>query len=276
MMNRWFYFVPKKIISKIAGYCADCRCSWFSRWLIKHFMRHFNIQLDEAQVKDIRQFESFNAFFTRELEPAARPIADEPNAICSPCDGKLGQFGLIDQGSLLQAKGHDYSLISLLANHHNMAQIFNGGSYITGYLAPSDYHRVHIPFSGVLQDMIFVPGALFPVFPAATQEVAGLFARNERVISLFKTEQGMMAVILVGALNVGSMTTAWHGPVLAKSGIESWNYEQRRIHLDRGDELGYFKLGGSTVIVLFEKQVEWQLDSHQPVLKMGQALGRFL
>ena len=267
-----FYFLPKKWLSGLAGRLAELKCSFFVQTAIRWYSRFFQITLTETQITDPKAFACFNDFFIRQLRPEARPIADA--SLVSPCDGALGQWGNISSGTLLQAKGQSYKVTALLGGDQSMADVFISGSYLTAYLSPKDYHRVHMPTQGQLQTMTLIKGTLFPVFTSAIEKIPDLFARNERVVSIFQTQWGKMALVLVGALNVGSMTTAWHdGEVVSSEPMEQWSYHDQAIELSKGQEMGYFKLGGSTVVLLFEKSIDWpaSLVVGQPV-QMGQAM----
>ena len=196
---------------------------WLKNLLINWISRHYGVNMAEAEQEDLGAYPSFNAFFTRALKPDARPLAE--GKVVSPADGRVSQIGPIEGEALLQAKGHNFDLLALLGGDKQKTAAFRDGLFATIYLSPKDYHRVHIPFSGALQSMTFVPGDLFSVSEATTQLVPGLFARNERVICHFDTAMGPMAVILVGAIFVGSMDTVWHGEVRGQRGQpRKWVY----------------------------------------------------
>jgi phosphatidylserine decarboxylase len=255
-----FHLIPQHILSRFIGWLANRRWPVFLKNAgISWFIRHYGVCMEEALISDYKQYARFNDFFTRKLKPGVRPINDEPNSIASPVDGLLYELAKIEHGKLFQAKNRYYSLSSLLGNDLSLAQTFASGHSMTLYLAPKNYHRIHMPVSGSLQKMIYVPGRLFPVNQASADHISNLFARNERVISIFETELGKMAVIAVGALNVGSIITAWHGQVTPNKSkkIQSFDYHPEQIVLNRGEEMGYFQLG-STVILLFESsKIRW-------------------
>ena len=244
------------------------------RWVIKHY----DVDLSEAVIKDADLYPSFNAFFTRQLESAARPVAAGQNDIVSPVDGEVSQAAPIEQGRLIQAKGRDFSLLELLGGDENMTALFAEGDFATIYLSPRDYHRIHMPLDGHLRKMSHVPGRLFSVSQYTTESVPNLFARNERVICLFDTDAGPMAMILVGAIFVGSMETVWDGVVTpVRHRISSWEYapqSAQQLTLHKGEEMGRFNMG-STVILLFPKdRVAWdELMTNGESLKMGQRIG---
>lgn len=247
------YFLPHKIISTIARLCANCKVVWIKNYLIDYFIKRYHVNMQEAIVEDPFAYATYNDFFTRKLKPASRPIDLTKIAIVSPADGCIAQIGTIRDNQILQAKGHNYTVQSLLGDLPELATPFINGNFVTIYLAPKDYHRVHMPLSGKLQQMIYVPGKLFSVNNHAAENIPSVFARNERVIAIFDTELGKMAVILVGAMIVGSIETSWAGTITPPHSktIKTWNYENMApLTLNKGEEMGLFKLG-STVIVLF-------------------------
>ena len=245
--------------------------------LIDLVIERFGVDLSEAEQRNPHLYRDFNHFFTRALQPGARPLAEGEATISSPVDGTISQLGAFSAGSILQAKGHDYSLAALLGDEQRAAP-FAGGQFATIYLSPRDYHRIHMPLDGSLREMVHIPGRLFSVSPATTRVIPGLFARNERVISLFDTAIGPLAVIKVGAVFVGSIETVWAGVVTPPAGriVRRWRYEDDdRVELARGEEMGRFNMG-STVILLFAPQaMSWstQLNAETTV-RMGQALGQ--
>ncbi len=273
------YILPHHLVSRAVGWLAECRVRWLKNALIKAFIRHFKVDMSESRVAHAEGFQHFNDFFTRELKEGARPLDQAPGAILNPCDGAISQLGRIEQGRIFQAKGHSFGLIDLLGGDHERAVPFMGGQFATIYLSPKDYHRVHMPLAGTLREMVYVPGRIFSVNTVTTEQVPELFARNERVVCLFDTERGPMAMILVGAMIVASIETVWAGLVTPpKRTLKRVAYDEAArapIHLDKGAEMGRFKLG-STVILLFgPDQVRWA-ESLQPLslVRMGQSLGQ--
>ena len=237
------------------------------------------MDMQEAIHESVDAYVSFNDFFTRHLKPGLRPIAEAD--IVSPVDGFVSEFGRIEKGQLLQAKGKYYSVQELLASDKAQSDVFEQGSFITLYLSPKDYHRVHMPLLGKLQDMIHVPGALFSVQPATTRHIPRLFARNERLVLLFETELGPVAVVFVGATIVGAIGTCWQGDLPRPRRIKSYQDEllewtDDKKSLKKADELGYFKLG-STVVLLFARAVNWTpaLEAGMSI-RLGEALGDVL
>lgn len=246
----------------------------FTRW----FIRHYGVDISEAMEPDPRSYPDFNSFFTRALRPDARPIAQGRDQVCCPVDGFVSQTGAVRRTTLLQAKGHSYSLRPLMGGFEEHASTFRDGGFATFYLSPGDYHRIHMPFDGQLTEMIHVPGRLFSVAPTCVDEIPNLFARNERVACLFDSPAGPMAIVLVGALNVGSIETVWAGEVTPPRAqrvtrIHYPNQGSGAVALGKGQELGRFNLG-STVIVLFTRgRVQWATDLRpQAPVRMGQAI----
>ena len=250
------YWLPKIALTRLAGWGADKQAGRLTKGVIDLFVRYYKVNMQEAQHPDTAAYRTFNDFFVRPLRPDVRPIDPHAHRLVQPADGVLSQMGAIVEGKLIQAKGHDYSLEALLAGNYMMAEHFRDGLFATTYLSPRDYHRVHMPCNGVLREMIYVPGELFSVNLFTADNVPNLFARNERVICLFDTDFGPMAQILVGATIVGSIETVWSGTVTPpREGIiKRWTYpaagETGAIALQKGEEMGRFKLG-STVINLF-------------------------
>ncbi len=271
--------LPHQLLSRLVRSISRCRTRPLKDLLIRAFMWKFAIDLGEAVVTRAVEFPDFNSFFTRALKPGIRPLPDEPGAIACPVDGYVSQAGQINHDSILQAKGQEYSLRRLLGGDAGRAAPFLGGGFATLYLSPSDYHRIHMPASGRLVETVYVPGRLYSVAPHTTRTIPGLFARNERLVCLFDTNTGPMAVVMVGAIFVSCMETVWGGianPHMWRS-IQSQRHDQssgQPIELARGAEMGRFNMG-STVIVLFGPgQVCWTdtLRAGTPV-RVGQLLG---
>ena len=259
------YLLPKQLLTSLFGWLAKKQLGSVTTWIIQGFMKLYKIDLSEAKLENAKDYKTFNDFFARKLKEDARPIDSAVNSIVMPADGTISQFGTIQDNLLLQAKGHYYSLESLLACHSDMIKFFKNGSYATTYLSPKNYHRFHMPCDGVLREMIYVPGSLFSVSQATTECIPNIFARNERVICLFETDFGPMAQILVGATIVGSIEVQWEGCITPpREGImKRWVYSGE-VKLAKGQDMGCFKLG-STVITLFASNTI-EFDSH---LKVG-------
>lgn len=285
-VNRWdrlFVAVqerlPTRFLSWLMFKLTRIRFAPFKNLFIRVFMQQYGIRLDEAAQDRARDFEHFNAFFTRALKPHARPIDAHPKSIASPVDGTVSQVGPIREGRIFQAKGHDYSVQELLGGDAKLAQPFLGGSFATIYLAPYNYHRIHMPISGTLRQWLYVPGRLYSVNPATVRALDGVFAKNERVVSIFDTDAGPCAVILVGALFVGSIETTWGGlvtpPHKRNSGVEAYE-PYSTTTLGKGFEMGRFNMG-STVILLFgPNRVTWNVDFQSLTeVRVGQAVGIF-
>ncbi len=277
----WFktlplYPLPQHAISRLTHRLTRSRREWLRRPLTYWFIRRFGVDMREALEPDPDAYPDFNSFFTRALKPGARPMPDAPDAVCCPADGAVSALGTVDDGRIVQAKGHSYSLVDLLGGAPDRAAPFRGGSFATIYLSPRDYHRVHMPVTGSLREMIHVPGRLFSVGRHTVRTVPGLFARNERVISVFDTACGPIAIVLVGAINVASIETVWAGEVTPPRAraVHGRSYDPNAVRLERGEELGRFNMG-STVILLFPPDaIRWApaLEADTPV-RVNQALG---
>ena len=270
------YILPQHPISRLIHWLTRLRVPWLKNLMGRWFIRHFQVNMDEAVETDIEAYPDFNSFFTRALKPGARPLATETNAVLCPVDGAVSQADKIEGDAIFQAKGHQFSVQTLLGNSTNWSDKFQNGLFTTLYLSPRDYHRIHMPLTGTLKEVIHVPGRLFSVNPVTTRKVPGLFARNERVACLFETEHGPMGMVLVGAINVASIETVWQGVVTPPAGkrIQTWDYSDKPVVLQAGDEMGRFNMG-STVILLFgPQQVEWtnKLVADAPV-RMGELIG---
>lgn len=282
MLDRLFvflqYILPQHCLSRLTGRLAECRIPWLKNTLIKAFATHFVVNMQEAERENLRDYDNFNDFFTRALKPDARAICPEPTSIVSPADGAVSEIGDIELGSVLQAKGQSYSLISLLGGDPGLCNTLMGGKFATIYLSPRDYHRVHMPCQGKLVRTTYVPGALFSVNQTTANYVPGLFARNERLVCEFEGEHGCFVVILVGAMIVAGIETVWAGDVApVKPRLNQQNFlQQEEILLQKGDEMGRFKLGSTAIVLFPENTVEWHEKLRNgSALKMGQAIGHF-
>ncbi len=271
------YLLPKRWLTRLAGRAAGARLGDLTHAAIRRFVARYGVDMSEAADPRIESYASFNDFFTRALKPGARPLA-AADYLC-PVDGAISQFGAIERDQIFQAKGHAYSTTALLGGDARLAAEFEHGQFATLYLSPRDYHRIHMPCAGRLRTMVHVPGDLFSVNPVTARGVAGLFARNERVVCAFDTARGPLALVLVGATIVGSMATAWHGVVNPPrpGRIRRWSYDEPRIELQRGEEMGRFLLG-STVVLLWPHGTLRFAPDWAPggAVRMGQALGKAL
>ncbi len=270
------YLIPHHLLSRLMLKFTRLQMGAVTHWLIRRFIKQYRVDMSIAESQQARDYSSFNQFFTRALKPAARPLSEAQ--IISPVDAQISQIGQIENGSLLQAKGRYFELNELLGGSNKMVNLFQQGLFTTLYLSPKDYHRIHMPATGQLTDMVYVPGRLFSVNQRTSRVVPNLFARNERVICLFETEFGPMALILVGALFVGSIETVWAGTVTPNrcSEIEHWSYSEATAPiLQRGAEMGRFNMGSTVIILLDANRLTWlpKLTTSSSVL-MGQGLAQ--
>ena len=275
------HLLPKQALTQLAGVVAGWRGGSATTALIRWFIGRYGVNMAEAAEPDPAAYASFNEFFTRALKPGVRPLASA-ELVC-PVDGAVSQSGPIDDGRILQAfieaKRHDYTTTALLGGDSALAAHFHGGHFATLYLSPRDYHRIHMPCAGRLLRMVHVPGALFSVNPATARGVPGLFARNERVVCVFEAADGKpWVLVLVGATIVGSMATVWHGVINPpRTGtLREWAYQDQRIELAQGAEMGRFLLG-STVVMLFPQHADRPLrfnPAWQPgtPIRLGQSM----
>ncbi|WP_237059179.1 archaetidylserine decarboxylase [Microbulbifer sediminum] len=273
------YLTPQHALSRAAGWLAETRIKAikdpFTRW----FVEKYGVDMSEAREPDCTAYANFNDFFTRALKEGARPVVEGENSIACPADGAISQLGEIHNGRVFQAKGHDYSLMELVGGDAQLAAEFTGGHFATVYLSPRDYHRVHMPVDGTLRSMTYVPGQLFSVNTVTADNVPRLFARNERVVCVFDTAAGPMAMILVGAMIVASIETTWAGLVAPlKRRVQTISYrDSKPVELEKGEEMGRFKLG-STVIMLFgADRVNWlESLSAEDEVRMGGHFGNIV
>ncbi|MBU2874894.1 archaetidylserine decarboxylase [Marinobacter salexigens] len=272
------YVTPQLAVSRAAGRLADNdRNPALKNRVIKWFVNRYGVNMSEAAEADPTAYPSFNAFFTRALKPGVRPIAEGDDIFVSPVDGAISQIGQVAGGRIFQAKGQSFSLLELLGGDTQRAATFSDGEFSTIYLAPKDYHRIHMPMAGTLREMIYVPGKLFSVNPVTAANVPNLFARNERVICIFDTAAGPMALVLVGAMIVGSVETPWAGVVAPNSsGVNAISYEgESAISFAKGEEMGRFRLGSTVVMVMPKGRVRWDANQvAEKVVRMGEAFGK--
>ena len=284
-MNDKFFVVlqhglPKLAITVFAGMVANWRGGRITQAIIEWFVAKYHVNMAEAAETNIRGYACFNDFFTRALQPGARPMADA--AFVSPVDGAVSQLGVIDRDQVFQAKGHSYSTQALVGGDAMLAAQFDHGVFATIYLSPKDYHRIHMPSAGRLRRMIHVPGDLFSVNPATARGVPGLFARNERVVCIFDMPASgdmhpkQFALVLVGATIVGSMATTWHGQVNPPrhGRVREWTYDDQDWQFQQGDEMGRFLLG-STVVMLWPRDTIQLRPDWQPsqAVRLGEKMG---
>lgn len=270
------YCLPQHLLSLLMHRICRLTTPWFKNRIISIIIRQYKVDMSEAVNPDINSYQHFNAFFTRKIKPQTRPVALGSDVVVSPVDGCLSQLGFIEEGRIVQAKGHDYSTLELLGGDSAVAEKFDGGQFATIYLSPRDYHRIHMPVSGSLTRMRYIPGKLFSVNPLTVRGVPRLFARNERVVTIFQTDFGPMALILVGAIFVGSMETVWHEGEITPpytKGILDWHYTDAHIRLNKGEEMGRFNMGSTVVLLLPPGAPTWTDNwKAEMKIKLGQAL----
>lgn len=267
--------LPHHSVSRLAGKFAASENPVLKDRLIRRFVAAYDVDMGEA-ARGIDEYRSFNDFFTRELKPGARPLADAATHILSPADGAVSQVGTVEEGRIFQAKGRHFTAAELLGGDREAAARFEGGAFATIYLSPRDYHRVHMPATGELRGTAYIPGELFSVNQVTAENVDGLFARNERLACLFEGDLGIFASVMVGAMIVAGIETVWGGaqPTHAPK-LERREFALAEHRLDAGDEMGRFILG-STVVLLFQPgKVAWDASLKPGVpVRMGQAIGR--
>jgi phosphatidylserine decarboxylase len=272
------YLAPQKFISRSAGRIAECKIPSIKNTFIERFVEHYGVNMAEAEVEDPRAYAHFNDFFTRALKADARPVDQDESVIVSPVDGAVSQLGKIERGQIFQAKGQSFNVTELLGGDAELAQSFMGGDFATIYLSPKDYHRIHMPIKGTLKEMVHIPGKLFSVNPATAEKVPSLFARNERVAAIFDTQAGPMAMVLVGAMIVASIETVWSGLVApAQNNVKHFQYgdSQASVCLDKGEEMGRFKLGSTVVLLFPEGKTNFETSmTAESAVRMGERFGQ--
>lgn len=271
--------LPTHFMSRVVHWATRVEAPWFKNLLISQFMRGFGITLEEFQVQNPRSFRSFNEFFTRALVDGMRPLPEDPQIAACPVDGTMYQAGAIEAGRIFQAKGQSFDVVELLGGSRERAAPFLGGQFATIYLAPSNYHRIHMPMDGRLNKQVYVPGRLFSVNPATARAMPELFARNERVAAIFDTPIGPVAMVLVGALFVGSIETVWSGeitpPHRGQVDMRQWGEKDEPIQLQRGEEMGRFNMGSTVILLTGPGVMDWSQEIRPgDKVRMGQALGR--
>lgn len=281
MLSRLFiwlqYILPQHALSRFAGSVASSERPWLRDRLIRRFAKSYGVNMSESE-RSLDQFRSFNDFFTRSLKSGARPMANSATDVLCPADGAVSQLGAIEHGRIFQAKGQSYTAAELLGGDEALAAKFDGGQFITIYLSPSDYHRVHMPVGGTLSSTAYIPGDLFSVNTVTAENVPRLFSRNERLSCVFDTDHGVVASVMVGAMIVASIETVWGGlvePHRKKIDVQTFDgAAETAPSLAAGAEMGRFLLG-STVVLLFEPgKVEWTPDLKAgDTLRMGQSIG---
>ena len=270
-----FYILPHHAISWIMFVGARIRWKPVKNLIIRIYTDLNPVKMHEAIEEDMFAYESLNAFFTRALKAECRPFdKDEGNWLC-PVDGSVSQAQAIKDGRVFQAKGHDYSLLELVGGDKELADTFKNGQFATLYLSPRDYHRIHMPATGLLKHMQYIPGRLFSVAAFTVNHIPRLFARNERCVCYFETEQGPMAMILVGAINVSAIETVWHGLITSQAKkIKRFNYHDKEITLERGEEMGRFNLGSTVIVLATDKMIIDEKMIAGTEIKLGQCLAK--
>ncbi|AUJ58555.1 archaetidylserine decarboxylase [Coxiella endosymbiont of Amblyomma americanum] len=277
MKNQFFQY--PHTFSRIVGWLANRQWGLITRIIIRLFIYCYGVNMKEAKNPNIQSYHSFNAFFTRHLNPDARPITTDPKVVISPVDGVIREIKQLKRKTILQVKKHHYTVTELFGGSSEQADLFREGTYFSVYLSPKDYHRIHMPIDGRLLKMTYIPGYLFSVNPYVVRIFPKVFFNNERVVCLFKTRIGYIAIVIVGSTLVGNINTVWHGTVTPsiKSTTSMWDYQEDNISLTQGDELGYFKIG-STVILLFPLlRVQW--DTHRNInsrILFGEKIGTII
>ena len=270
-----FYILPHHAISWIMFVGARIRWKPVKNLIIRIYTDLNPVNMHEAIEEDMFAYESLNAFFTRALKAECRPFdKDESNWLC-PVDGSVSQAQAIRDGRIFQAKGHDYSLLELVGGDRELAEIFKDGQFATLYLSPRDYHRIHMPATGLLKHMQYIPGRLFSVAAYTVNNIPRLFARNERCVCYFETEQGPMAMILVGAINVSAIETVWHGLISSEAKkIKRFNYHDKEMMFERGEEMGRFNLGSTVIVLATDKMIIDEKMTAGAEIKLGQCLAK--
>ena len=268
-----FYILPHHAISWLMFKAARIRWVPLKNFIIRSYTDLNPVKMHEAVEEDMFAYESLNAFFTRALKPECRPYDDDTNNWLCPVDGSVSQAQAIKGDRIFQAKGQDYSLLELVGGDKELEQTFRDGQFATLYLSPRDYHRIHMPATGTLKHMRYIPGRLFSVATFVVDNIPRLFARNERCVCYFETEQGPMAMILVGAINVSAMETVWHGLITSEAKkIKHFDYSDKDIVLNRGDEMGRFNLGSTVIVLATDKMAIAENMTAGAEIKLGQRL----
>lgn len=269
--------LPHHLISRILFFASRVENKSWQQFLIKRYIKMFKVDLHQAQRQSAKEYKTLNEFFTRELLPAARPINFAHNALVSPVDGQISQIGRLDSGQLLQAKGRHYEVAALLGESYDSC--FDEGAFATIYLSPKDYHRIHMPMNGSVDNISYIPGRLFSVAPFCVENVSSIFARNERVVCIFTTDIGKMALVLVGAINVSAIETTWEGLITPKRGQRAFykRYENDQIYIEKGSEMGRFNMGSTVILITSGEKIEWLESCRAGTnLNMGQNIATII
>ncbi|MEE4291680.1 MAG: archaetidylserine decarboxylase [Cycloclasticus sp.] len=270
------HILPQHSLSALMHKLARCKTPWVKNAIIKVIIKQFDVNMSEAAEPNPEAYESFNAFFTRELREDARPLEHEHTTVACPVDGEISQIGSVEKGEIFQAKGKSFNLSALLGNDELTSE-FEDGQFTTIYLSPKDYHRIHFPVDGTLKKMVHVPGELFSVNKTTVASIDELFARNERVIAFFDTPAGPMAMVMVGAIFVSSIETVWYGEVTPPrhNQIRRWTYNDDTLSYKKNDEMARFNMGSTIVLLHGKDKVAWadELTAGDAV-QHGQVIGK--
>ncbi|SEM17936.1 phosphatidylserine decarboxylase [Luteibacter sp. UNCMF331Sha3.1] len=269
------YILPHRFLSRIVYQATRWPWTPWKNFLIGEIVKRYDVDMSQAAQPDPFAYPHFNAFFTRKLKPDARHADPDPQAVVSPADGRISQSGRIRDGRIFQAKGQEYTAAELLGDEAAAAP-FRNGSFVTIYLSPRDYHRVHMPLEGDLTGTTHVPGRIFSVAPFAVEAIPRLFARNERLVCHFDGAHGPFVSVMVGAILVSSVATVWDGltiPPYAHA-IRRSDCRERKVHLDRFAEMARFNMGSTVILLLPEGYALDELQPQQQVV-VGQRLGRW-
>lgn len=270
-----FHLFPHHYVSRITFWLTRLKTP-LKNPAIRFFIYAFKVDMSEAEFQLAQDYDSFNEFFIRKLANGARPIAEEKNAVTSPADGRISQIGKYSEQQVIQTKGQYFSVAKLLGSEQEYGSLSYVGNFATIYLSPRNYHRVHMPMDGELVEMIHVPGRLFSVAPYSAEVIKGLYSRNERVVSIFKTQIGYMAVVMVGAVNVSAISMTWEGLVTPPQSKFINSKKYNNIKLSKGDEMGVFNMGSTAIVLLENNNIEWNAElALQQSVRMGQQLGQF-
>ncbi len=272
-----FYAFPHHMVSRIVYFATRLSSPIIVQPMINWFIKKFNVDMSEAESPSSTAYKTFNEFFTRPLKAGARPIVSGDNILTCPADGTVSESGAIHDDQIFQAKNHNYTVKELVGGNEALAALFKDGRFATVYLAPYNYHRMHMPIDGLLRKMVHVPGRLFSVAQWTVRNIPRLFARNERLICLFSTDAGPIVMVLVGAINVAAIETVWSGLVTPPRGkrITDFDYADTKKTYQKGEEMGRFNMG-STVILLTPPNVEWLSKFRAgQVVRVGEAIGSF-
>ena len=272
------YAVPHRFLSRLIYWATRWTFAPWKNWLIATIVRNYDVDMAEAVQPDPLAYQHFNAFFTRKLKPGARQADADPAALLSPADGRVSQAGAVVEGRIFQAKGQDYTTAELLGGDEAVAAPYRNGSFVTVYLSPRDYHRVHMPLKGTLRETVHVPGRIFSVAPFAVEAIPRLFARNERLVCHFDGDHGPFVVVMVGAILVSSVATVWDGLVIPPyvSSIRRKSFIGQNITLERFAEMARFNMGSTVIVLLPEGTARLDPLVPQEHLRVGQRIGSVL